>query len=107
MLQDRVPLRVLREYSDATVTGTTPHPVAAEYPHSTLNSTPTFSSYISIVLYETHVAGKEEIWMCSCMLYLLLPGLLVRKLCNITPQGDCRPWNYTKVFSETFRSREK
>ena len=39
------------------------HPVtadSAEYPHSTLNGTPTCSSYIGTALYETHVAGQEE-----------------------------------------------
>ena len=40
----RVPLMVLRGYTDATVTGATAHAVAAGYPHSTLKGTPTCSS---------------------------------------------------------------
>ena len=37
VLQVGVPLRVLRGYSDATVTGATTHAVASEYLYNTLN----------------------------------------------------------------------
>ena len=37
----------------------TVHPVAVEYHHSTLSSTPTCSSHIGTALYETHIAGRE------------------------------------------------
>ena len=49
-----------KAYSDATVTGATAHPVAAEYTYSTRNSTSTCSNHIGTALYETHVAGQEE-----------------------------------------------
>ena len=53
-------LEYLGGYTDATVTEATVHPVAAEYPHSTLNGTQTCSSHISTALYETYLAGQEE-----------------------------------------------
>ena len=56
----RVPLRVQWGYSDATVTLAAVHPVAAEYPHSTLNGILTCSSHIGTALYKTHVAGQKE-----------------------------------------------
>ena len=43
------------------------HPVAAEYPHSTLNGTLNCSGHIGTELYETHVAGQEE---SGCVLQL-------------------------------------
>ena len=44
-----------------TVTRAAVHAVAAaEYPHSTINGTPTCSSHIGAVLYETHVIGQED-----------------------------------------------
>ena len=39
---------------------TTAHPVAVEYPHSTLNGTPTCSSHIGTALNKTQVADQEE-----------------------------------------------
>ena len=44
----------------ATVTGDTAHAVAAKYPPSTQNDTPTCSGYSSAALYETHVANQDE-----------------------------------------------
>ena len=38
----------------------TAHPVAAQYPHCAINSTPTSSSHIGTTLYKTHVVGQEE-----------------------------------------------
>ena len=38
----------------------TAHAGAAEYPHSTLNSTPTCGSHGGTKLHETHGAGQEE-----------------------------------------------
>ena len=46
---------------EATVTEATAHPVAAEYPHSTLNDTPTCSSLSGTVLDETHVPVKRNL----------------------------------------------
>ena len=34
--------------------------VAAEYPHSTFNGTPTCSSHSSTLLHETYEAGRQE-----------------------------------------------
>ena len=42
---------------DTTETEVTAHPVAAEYPQTTLNGTPTCSCPIGSVLYKTHVAS--------------------------------------------------
>ena len=53
-------LEYLYRYSDVTVTEATVHPVAAEYPHSTLKGTPSCSSQSGTALYETHEAGQEE-----------------------------------------------
>ena len=50
---------------DATMTEATAHAVAAEYPHSTLNGTLNCSSHSGTALYETHLAGQEDIWMCN------------------------------------------
>ena len=55
-------------YSDATVTGATAHPVAAESPHRTLKGTVSCSNHSGTALYETHVAGQEE---SGCVLYEL------------------------------------
>ena len=44
----------------------TVNPVASEYPHSTLNSTPICFGLMDSLSYETYVAGwSEGIWMCS------------------------------------------
>ena len=52
--------RILDGTLHATVTRATANTVAAEYPHNTLNGTPSCSSHISTMLYETHLAGKKE-----------------------------------------------
>ena len=76
-----VPLRVQRGYYDATVTKATTHPVAAEYPHSSINGTPTCSSHIGTALYDNHVAGQEESgcvgfsWYPTAMVYIYNIGL--------------------------------
>ena len=64
LLQIGVPLRVLWGYSDATVTEATMHTVAAEYPHSTLNGTPTWSSHSGIALWDPH-SRSVGIWICN------------------------------------------
>ena len=51
---------------DAIVTGTTPHEVAAEYPHSNLQGTsPTCSGHSSTALHTTYVASQKEF---SCVI---------------------------------------
>ena len=62
LLQVRVLLRILHVWghSDATVTEATAHPVPAQYPHGICNGTPTCSSHIGTVLYETHIAIQRE-----------------------------------------------
>ena len=63
LLQARVPLRVLRGYSNnGTMTEATAHPVAAEYPNNSLKGTATCRSHIGSALYETHVASWEKSW---------------------------------------------
>ena len=54
---DNCKLKYLCGYYEATVMEAA---VAAEYPHSTFNGTPSCSSHGSTPLYETHVAGQEE-----------------------------------------------
>ena len=59
-----VPFRLLPVcgYSDAALTEVTAHPVAAVYPHSTVNGTLTCISHSGTLhtLYETHVASQKE-----------------------------------------------
>ena len=59
LLQVGVPVWVLWEYFDATVTGATVHPEAAEYSHSTLNRTATWSSHSGTAY--THVTGRRNL----------------------------------------------
>ena len=49
-------LRVHGSYGDMS----TVHAVAAAYPQSILNGTPTCSSHSDTASYETYVAGQEE-----------------------------------------------
>ena len=65
----------VRSYSVATVTGATTHADAAEYPHSTLNGTPTYSSHSGTAFHETYVTDQEKsdyIYMLT--LTTLMPG---------------------------------
>ena len=48
------------EGTDATVTEAVVHEGVAEYPHSTINGIPTYSSHSSTALYETQESGQEE-----------------------------------------------
>ena len=53
------------------------HAPASEYPHSTLNNTPIYSSHSGTALYETHIACNENsgceavvlvlVWIMMCL----------------------------------------
>ena len=66
-------LRVWWGCADATGTEATVHAVAAEYLHSTFNSTPTCSSHSGTSLYDSHRAGLEE---SGCVVIVIHVGLL-------------------------------
>ena len=64
----RAPFWVSWGYSETTVTEATAYPVAAEYPHSTLNGTSVFDlevySHSGTALWEPQ-SQSRGIWMCS------------------------------------------
>ena len=52
-------------YTDTTVTEATAHELAAEYPHSTLNSTPTAVA-LAALRYMSPCSQSGGIWKCLC-----------------------------------------
>ena len=60
-----VSVSTIWEYLAASGCTAAPITAASEYSHSTINGTPTFSSFGGTMLHETDITDQEEFWMCS------------------------------------------